>query len=166
MAMKTRTWIWIAVSVVIACILGVVAMAAAGLYFASRHIETSAVSPGAAAREFEEIRARFQDQKPLIELDTRGRLMRTNPDRPASEGTPPRHIHVLAFEPSDGRIVRVTVPFWLLRFKLRGNAIDLGGGRLDLEDMKITAEELERMGPTLLVDHEAASGERVLVWSQ
>lgn len=170
MAMRPRTWIWIVAGIAVVGILGIVAMAAAGLYFATRHIETRSASPGAAAREFDDVRRRFEGQKPLIELDPRGRLIRTNPDRAApdpSEPSPvPHNIYVLAFEPTEERIVRLSVPFWLLRFKLRGTRIDLGGSRLDLEDLKITVEELERMGPTLIVDHEMTSGERVLVWSQ
>jgi hypothetical protein len=32
--------------------------------------------------------------------------------------------------------------------------------------MKLTVEDLERFGPTLIVDHKGRAGERVLVWSQ
>jgi len=37
---------------------------------------------------------------------------------------------------------------------------------MDLEDLKLTVEDLERLGPTLIVDHTMRNGERVLVWSQ
>jgi hypothetical protein len=37
---------------------------------------------------------------------------------------------------------------------------------MDLEDLKLTVEDLERFGPTLIVDHSSASGDHVLVWSQ
>jgi hypothetical protein len=74
---------------------------------------------------------------------------------------------VLAFDPDDsGRIERVTIPFWLLRLNLRGSTIDFNGARMDLEDLKLTVEDLERFGPTLLIDHANRDGERVLVWSQ
>ena len=62
--------------------------------------------------------------------------------------------------------MRVNIPFWLLRMKMRGATIDFNGNRMDLEDMKLTVEDLERFGPTLIVDHRSTSGERVLVWSQ
>ena len=32
--------------------------------------------------------------------------------------------------------------------------------------LKITAEDLERRGPGLILDHKEATGERVLVWAQ
>ena len=49
---------------------------------------------------------------------------------------------------------------------MRGTTIDLNGKHMDLEDLRLTAEDLERFGPTLIVDHRNTSGERVLVWSQ
>jgi hypothetical protein len=167
MAGKVRTWVWIVAGIVVVGILCVVAMAAAGLYFFSRNIDTRDASPAVAAREFEEVRSKFTDQKPLIELDARGRLLRTNPDRPhQAEIQRPHTLYVLAFEPDEGRIVQVNIPFWLLRFKTGNSTIDLNGSRMDLEDLKLSVEDLERMGPTLIVDHTMSGGERVLVWSQ
>jgi hypothetical protein len=167
MAVKVKTWIWVVVGVIVVGILGIVAMAAASLYYVSRHVNTREVSPAMASREFDEARARFSSQKPLIELDDRGELVRTNPDRPAQQHPkPPEQINVLVFDPKDGRIVRVTIPFWLLRLKVGGTTIDLNGGRMDLEDLKLSVEDLERFGPTLIVDHTARDGERVLIWSQ
>ena len=167
MAGKVRTWVWVVVGIVVLGVLGVVAMAAAGLYFFAQNIDTREVSAASASQEFDDVRSKFTGQRPLIELDDRGRLLRTNPDRPAQgEPRPPHTLHVLAFDPDDGRIVSVTVPFWLLRFKMGGTTIDFNGGRMDLEDLKLTVEDLERFGPTLIVDHAMTSGERVLVWSQ
>jgi hypothetical protein len=167
MAGKVRTWVWVVAGIVVLGILCVVALAAAGIYFFSRNINTRDASPATAAREFEEVKTRFSGQKPLIELDERGRLLRTNPDRPHQDDVQrPHTLHVLAFEPDEGRIVQVNIPFWLLRFKAGNTTIDLNGGRMDLDDLKLTVEDLERMGPTLIVDHTMTSGERVLVWSQ
>jgi hypothetical protein len=48
-----------------------------------------------------------------------------------------------------------------------GNAtIDLNGNRMDLEDLRLTIGDLERLGPALIVDHKSPDGERVLVWSK
>jgi hypothetical protein len=78
----------------------------------------------------------------------------------------PEELHLLAFDPGDGRIVRFRLPFWLLRMKMGNTTIDLNGNRMDLEDLRLSVDDLERYGPTLVVDHQAASGERVLVWSK
>lgn len=167
MAGKVRTWVWVVVAIVVVGILGIVAMAGLGFYFFSRHIDTRAASPSSAAREFDQVRERFSGQQALIELDERGRFRRGNTDRPKPSTTaPPEYLYVLAFDPDDGRIVRVSVPFWLLRLKTGGTSIDFNGNRMDLEDLKLTVEDLERFGPTLIVDHKTPEGERVLVWSQ
>jgi hypothetical protein len=167
MAGRVKTWVWIVVAVVVIGILGIIAMAGVGIYFFSQHIETRTESPAGAARAFEQVSSRFSDQKPLIELDEHGRYLRSNTDRQAAPGAKtPEALHVMAFDPDDGRIVRVDIPFWLLRLKLRGSSIDFNGRRMELEDLKLTVEDLERYGPALVVDHRARSGERVLVWAQ
>ncbi len=167
MAGKVKAWVWVVVAIVVIGVLGVVAMAGIGLYFFSQHVETRTVSPANAARDFEQVKLRFAGEKPLIELDEHGRYLRSNTDRtPPPNVKAPESINVMAFDPNDGRIVRLTIPFWLVRMKMRGATIDLNGKHMDLEDLRLTAEDLERFGPTLIVDHKSGSGERVLVWSQ
>jgi len=167
MAGKVKTWVWVVLGIVVIGVLGVIAMAGVGLYYFSQHINTKAASPATAAHEFEQVKIRFTGQKPLIELDDHGRYLRSHTDRtPPVNVQPPDSINVLAFDPDDGRIVRVSIPFWVVRMKMRGATIDLNGNHMNLEDLKLTAEDLERFGPTLIVDHKNTSGERVLVWSQ
>ncbi len=167
MAGKVKTWVWVVLAIVVIGVLGVIAMAGVGLYFFSKHIDTKTASPAVAASDFEQVTVRFTGQKPLIELDERGHYLRSHTDRqPAPNAKSPDELHVMAFDPDDGRIVRVNIPFWLLRMKMRGTTIDFNGNRMDLEDLRLTVEDLERFGPTLIVDHRSTSGERVLVWSQ
>jgi hypothetical protein len=167
MAGKVKTWVWVVVGVAVVCVLCAIAMAAAGIYYVSRHVEARKASPVTAAAEFDAVRARFRGQRPLIELDERGRYLRANTDRPAPPN-PPRleALHVMAFDPDDHGLVRVTVPFWLLRLKMKHTRIDLGGKNVDLEELKLTVEDLERFGPTLILDQTNSGGDRVLVWSQ
>jgi hypothetical protein len=86
--------------------------------------------------------------------------------KPPANARPPESINVMAFDPDEGKIVRISIPFWVVRMKMRGATIDLNGKHMNLEDLRLTAEDLERFGPTLIVDHENTNGERVLVWSQ
>jgi hypothetical protein len=155
------------VAVAVIGFLGLVAMAGIGFYFVSKHIETKRATPATAAREFEAIKAGFTGQKPLIELNSRGDFRKAHTNRPVpAHVTTPDQLHILAFDPSDGRIVRFSLPFWLLRMKAGNATIDLNGNRMDLEDLRLTVEDLERFGPSLIVDHQAPDGERVLVWSK
>jgi len=167
MAVKVKTWIWVIVAILGVGVLCVVGMAGVGFYFFSQHFDTQAATPMKAGERFDQAKAQFKGQKPLIELDERGHFLRSNPDRPAPLTTRrPEQLYVLAFDPDDERIVKVSIPFWLLRFKSRSARVDFNGGRLDLEDLKLTVDDLERFGPTLIVDHKSTSGDRVLVWSQ
>jgi hypothetical protein len=166
MAGKVKTWVWVVIGIVVFCVVGAVAVAGMGYYFFTKHFDTKVTSPARATVEFEQVKAQFTGQKPLIELDERGRFLRANPDRPnRSDNRRPDQLFVLAFDPDDERIVKVTIPFWLLRLKAHGT-VDFNGGQLELEDLKLTVEDLERFGPTLIVDHKSSGGERVLVWSQ
>ena len=167
MAVKLKTWVWVVVGVAAVGILCVIGMAAAGIYYFTQHIEAKKATPASAAAEFDSVRARFRGQRPLIELDERGGFLRSNTDRPAP-ANPKRleALHVMAFDPDDEGLVKVTVPFWLLRLKMKHTRVDLGGSRVDLEDLKLTVEDLERFGPILILDQTNSGGDRVLVWSQ
>lgn len=167
MSGKVRTWVWAVVAIAVVGILALVAIAGAGFYFVSRHIETRAVTAADAAAAFASEKARFAEQTPLIELDSRGDFVRAHTDRPVpAHAGRPSHLHLLAHDPSEGRIVRFRLPFWLLRTRAGRGTIDLDGTRLDLEELQVTVDDLERYGPALIVDHETPDGERVLVWSQ
>jgi hypothetical protein len=164
---KVKTWVWVVIGGAVLCILGLVAIAAVGFYFVSQHIETKPATAATAASEFEAVKASFAGQKPLIELDRDGRFLRSHTDHPAPvHAAVPNDLHLLAFDPSDGRIVRFSIPFWLLRRRPGNATIDLNGSRMDLEDLRLTVEDLERYGPAVIVDHSAPDGERILVWSK
>ena len=167
MAGRVKTWVWVVIAIVVVGILGLVAVMGIGFYFASRHFETRAASPASAARDFEEVRARFMGQPPLIELDDRGRFLRANTNRPTpAQVKPPELLNILAYDPDDHQIVKLSIPFWLLRLKTGGATIDFNGRQMDLEDLKLSVDDLERYGPTLIAEHKAPDGSRVIVWSQ
>jgi hypothetical protein len=164
---KVKTWVWIIVGVAVFCVLALVAVVGGAFFYMSQHIETKSATPASAAIEFDAVRSGFAGQRPLIELDRNGQFLRANTDRqPPANAHPPDQLRILAFDPSDQRIVQVNVPFWLLRMKARNATIDLNGNRMDLEDLRLTVHDLERQGPALIVDHQAADGDRVLVWSR
>jgi hypothetical protein len=163
---KVKKWVWIVVALAVVCILSLATMAAVGFYFVTKHIETAKATPALAALEFEAVKADFAGQKPLVELDSRGEFLRANTDRPIpAKVTVPEQLHLLAFDPDEGRVVRFRLPFWVLRMKM-DTTIDLNGNRMDLEDLRLSVEDLERYGPTLIVDHKGTDGTRVLVWSR
>jgi hypothetical protein len=162
---KVKTWVWVVAAIVGVGILGIVTMAAAGLWFVRSHIDVRSTTVTAASSDFETVRARFSAQKPLIELDDHGEFIRANTDRPAGTARP-QSLNVMAFDPDDEKVVRMDLPFWLLRLKSGGTRFSMGGGDVDLAKLRLTVEDLERFGPTLILDHKDRHGARVLVWSQ
>lgn len=167
MAGKVRPWVWVVGGIAAVGIVGLIAIVAAGFYFMSRHIDAEAVTPAEAATAFETERARFAEQIPLIELDSHGRFVRAHTEgREREHAERPAVLHLLAYDPGDGQMVRFRLPFWLLRTRAGRGTVDVNGMRLDLQDLKLTVDDLERYGPTLLVDHQRPDGQRVLVWSQ
>ena len=163
---RVKAWVWVAIGVVTFVILCVITLAAAGLWFVRTHINVQPTTVAAATSDLQTIRDRFASQKPLIELDDRGNFVHANIDRPASTQRP-ETLNVMAFDAGGERVVKVDIPFWLLRLKNRGSMIDLGGGgNIDLAKLRLTVEDLERFGPTLILDHRDPNGSRVIVWSQ
>jgi hypothetical protein len=165
MATKIPTWAWVVIGVVALCILGMLAIAGMGVYFVTRQVETMAASPARAEETFERERAQFQDQKPLIELDEDDRIVRRNVQAPAA-GEPRKveTLTVLAWDADDERLIRIDLPFWLLR--LKKDPLDVLADRgIHGNRLRLTVQDLERMGPRLILDHRGRRGERVLVWT-
>jgi hypothetical protein len=165
MAGKVKTWVWIVVGVIVFGILGVIAMAAAGLWFVKSHVNIQTTTRAVAAVDFDTVRSRFPNQKPLIELDERGNFVHANTDRPAGNRRP-QTLNIMAFDSDDEKVVRLDLPFWLLRLKGGGSRFDIGGGNVDLAKLRLTVEDLERYGPILILDQKDSDGSRVLIWSQ
>jgi hypothetical protein len=165
MAGKVKTWVWVVIGLIAVGILGVITMAAAGLWFLKSHVDIRPTTIAAATEDFQAIRQRFGDQKPLIELDERGKFVHANTDRPAGTKRP-ETLHVMAFDPHDEKVFRFELPFWMLRLKSGGTRFDIGRSNVDLARMRITVEDLERYGPILILDQKDTDGSRVLVWSQ
>jgi hypothetical protein len=167
MAGKVKTWVWVVIAIVVIGIVGIIAMAAAGMYYFTRHIQMREASPVVAARSFEEVKARFANQKPLIELDEHGDFLRSNLQRARPENPPAIDaMHMMVYEPDEGKIINFSIPWWLMRLQRGESVINFGGRDMNLEDLKLTIDDLEGFGPTLIVDHQNRNGERVLVWSQ
>ena len=89
-------------------------MAAAGLWFVRSHVNVQTTTVAAAASDFDTVLARFSGQKPLIELDDRGDFVRANTDRAAGT-VRPQTLNMMAFDADDEKVVRMELPFWLLR---------------------------------------------------
>jgi hypothetical protein len=162
-----KTWLLIVLGVLGFCVLSLLGIAGAGFYFVSHHIHLQQTTSTNAVRTFDSAREHFKSVQPLIEVDPfeRPRETRALAEIPTSS-IRPTNLNVLAWNPEDGKLVRVAVPFWVLRL---GND-KLGFLReregLNFDRLRLNAAELERIGPALVLDYRAPSGERVLLWTQ
>jgi hypothetical protein len=165
-----KTWISVVIAAVI--VVGILAAAAVGgtAFFIYRHVQTQFTPSENAGQRFDEARARFTGQQPLLEV-------RHNDDRPvvnhrALSGPPStvklEVLRVLAYDGHAGKLVNVSIPFWLLRLApsnkfsfLSDNGIDF-----DAERVHLTLEDLERRGPGLILDQADRRGSQVLVWTE
>jgi hypothetical protein len=167
MAPSKKTWLWIIGIFFAVCVVALIVVAGVGVYFVSRHVATERATMADAGRAFDLARARFKDQKPLIAFEA---LEHPQPPRPLADlptsKTTPNELRILVWDPDEQRIVRLTLPFWLLRLGRRKiDVVDPSSG-FDMDRLNLDVNELERIGPALVMDFRATTGERVLIWTQ
>lgn len=165
MAPSRKTWLWIVfglVGFVVFCIIG---LAGFGMYFISNHVSARAASSAEASKAFDNAREPFKTEKPVFDLDNleRVRQLRQFSDMPTSS-IKADSVWVLAWDPDKGRLIKVSLPFWVLR--LGRQKIDISSGAFDLQRLQMDVKELRRVGPQLLFDLRTPSGERVLIWTR
>jgi hypothetical protein len=128
--------------------------------------EASPATGRSVDQEFEQVAKRFAGQKPLIEIQDGEPIARHEPGSGAKGHI--EAIHILVWQPDERKVFRMNIPFWLIRMS-KGRPIRLSGDEgSDTEAMKLrlTAEDLERHGPGLILDYRKPGGERVLVWAE
>ncbi len=166
---KKKNWALIILGIVIfVVIVGVAAIVGFG-YFMYRQMEFSTTTTGNPAQEFAEVEARFQGQTPYVEISDADRAEGVvHHELEKTERTPLKRLRVVAYDEREKKLVRVTIPFWLLR--LGGNKpINLRSGGSGFDPgvrLTVTSEDLERRGPGLVLDTEGRHGEKVIVWAE
>jgi hypothetical protein len=119
-----------------------------------------------ADEEFAQVVAKFEGQRPYLVIKDGQPVVS---DAPATApGKPVEALHIIVWDPDEQKVVKLNMPFWLLRMT-KGQPIRISSNddpESDAVKLKITAEDLERRGPGLILDHKEATGERVLVWAQ
>jgi hypothetical protein len=167
MAKKT-SWAVIIVGIsVFVLVVGVGLVAVVGyVIYQQFAFQAKSATEVSADEEFAQIVATFDGQKPYLVIKDGRPVVSDEPA--ASPGKPVEALHIVVWDPDERKVVRLTMPFWLLRMT-KGQPIKIspndepGGEAMKL---RITAEDLERRGPGLILNHKEASGERVLVWAQ
>ena len=119
-----------------------------------------------ADQDFKQIVEKFEGQKPYLVIKDGEPVI--NGEQAAQPGQPIEALHIIVWDPDKRKIVKLNMPFWLVRMT-KGHPIKISSNDdPDAEPMhlRITAEDLEKRGPGLILDHKEASGQRILVWAQ
>jgi hypothetical protein len=170
MAQSSRkTWISVLIASVI--IVGVLAAVAIGgtAFFIYRHVNTQFTPSDNAEQQFAEARARFTGQKPLIEIGKDDEPVLHREVIPAAmPALKLETLRVLAYDTHENKLVRVSIPFWLLRLAPSKHLSFLNdtGVDFDSDHLRLTLDDLERRGPGLILDQADRRGSRVLVWTE
>lgn len=166
-----RTWVSVLIAAVI--IVGVLAIAVVGgtAYFFYRHIHATVTPPEDADTQFAQARARFAGQQPLIEIrkDDEPILHREVVPQRSASTKPLVALRVLAYDNRERKLIRVSIPFWLLRLAPAGKKVSFlndNGIDFDTDRVHLTLEDLERRGPGLVLDQADRRGSQVLVWTE
>lgn len=164
---KRRTWLWIIGGVAATGLLVLVAVAGAGVYFVSRHVQSEPSTGADAVREFDRVTTDFANRRALYELDTNEHPQLTTPlsSLPTSPSKP-SSLMVQAWDPEKERLFRLSLPFWLLRLgpdHVRASRTERG---FDVHALELDVNELERIGPALVLDYRNQDGARVLLWTK
>jgi len=167
---RTKGCLWIGLGIAIVGVMLVVAIVAGAGYWAYQNFapDSTLLDETKAVAELDAIRARFPNQKPLIDADDDGHGARLQTEGRSSTFTGQlQGLHIAAYDKRAGKLVRFSVPFWLLRMAPDGK-VSIGDGMLD--DVhgaeKLTVKDLEALGPGLLIDEQKPDGDRVLVWAE
>jgi hypothetical protein len=160
MRSRTRVVLWI-LGIGFGALLIVAGLAAV---IVLRNAEAVPAAEREANIEFARVRAQFPQRPPLVELvDPRQGAIRINRPPAEAERRPVREFYILAWEAADQRLVRTRAPIWLMRLSLLklGLTPGLSGGPWNL-----TAADVERYGPGLVLDFDQPGRGHVLVWVQ
>lgn len=166
MADRRRRWIPIVLGILFLLVCLAIGAGVVAFSLFRQNVEVQTTDTTTATSAFDEVRQRFGNRPSLLEVRD-GKLRHAAPVTSAAASMAVlEHLHILAWDPDDNHLARVTIPFWLLQMKTTPIRFRDYAHDLDDEDDadEVTIQELEAYGPGILLDHTSPVGQRVLVW--
>jgi len=123
-----------------------------------------------ADRAFADALERSGGGTPYVEITQDGSVS-VHREQERSGSLAVRALHVVAQGPVGDRLVEISFPFWFIRLKLStslnlGTLTTLLAGDWSHLDLQVTAADLRRRGPGLILDHRPARGGHLLLWTE
>ena len=167
---QIKTWVWVVGGVAVLAIVAFLTFIGLGLYVSLNNVRVTPASAASAEHEFATMLERFKGRDPLLLIDEDGQMKSSVDPRieagSSRQGPRLESLHVMAWDPDEDKLIRVKVPFWVLRLTHHGARMKFGADEINLENLHITVEDLERHGPGLILDHRDRRGVRVLLWAE
>jgi hypothetical protein len=162
-----KRWIIIAFGIGILLVFVGIGAIIAVTAWVQQNLTVTPLSQADAERQFEVVRQRFGERKPLVEL-VDGRPVFSTDTTTAATGDPPRlqTLHVLAWDADDEQLATLGIPFWLLRLKSDPIRFSAYASGFDDEGMTLRPEDIERYGPGIVLDTTIPNGGRLLLWAE
>ena len=163
---RERRWV---IPLVVGFVLFATVMFVTSAAFLTSWTDVRDATAGEAEQAFAEVRERFGAAPAFLEIDPNGNLTATHvPD--ASRTSSLQALHLLSFDPAHPKLIDVAFPYWFVRLKLSdrmnlGTMVSLMARDWESLDLRVTEQDLEALGPALLLDHHnlLASSHRFLL---
>lgn len=148
-----------------------------GVWWASSLYQSEQADQMRADAAFVEIRARFPGIEPAFQIRN-GRLVIPRQAAAVTSSTTPAAVHMLVWQPRERMLSRVTLPLWVSKIATEPLPLEAltGVGEQGLgaileaqrrgSELNVRISDLERYGPTLLLDGTTPDGKQVLMWNQ
>lgn len=122
-------------------------------------------TPADAELRAAEVRALFRDPTALLERNEAGALVRRQTARPNAPAEL-AELHVYAYRAAQQRSYQAEIPFWFFRLKAPAAQFAMNGTGFDLDDLGVTAEDLEQSGEGVVLDELDVGGDRLVIWTR
>ena len=161
MARKRSTLVLVIAGIAVSAVV----LFAGGLFwFFTSALERSPADEATAEARFQELRDRFRGVIPLFVMGPNGPILNRQPPPKRASGQL-RSLEMLGWDCNDSELVRVTIPFWMVRLK-PGNINVASNGQKRSVRLSLSVDDLEGYGPTLLLDHTDEEGYHLVLWTE
>ena len=166
MADRRRRWVLIAFgAAVLIVFIGIGVMIAVAAWF-QQNMQVDARSGDQAEAEFAEISRQFGSRQPLLEVQDGRPVFTSEHDKPAADPNAKiETLHLLAWNPRDGRLARFSFPFWIVRMKSAPFRFSAYASGLD-DRIDLRPADIDKYGPGIILDTHTPKGERVMIWAR
>ena len=161
-----RRWIPIVLGIILLIFVVGVGVVILSVAWFRQALDVTEVSQANATQQFDEIRAKFSGQLPLIEMrDGEPALVAARKDE-APSTSKLTTLHLMAWDEDEEKLVRFSLPFWLLRMK--SGPIAFSSYSSGFDRVSLRPEDIERHGPGLILDvsEDRRGRGRVLIWAE